>query len=192
MDNGQTIDGDFKVFPDGSSSFWVFCEMSKGGLTRVLNKVNFTSIFNKSWAEFKIGFGDYFDNYWLGLENMRTLVSAKPTKMRVECTNTVNTFFETEWVTIGTEAEKYQLFYGYYTVKNINLYSWVLQNGSYFTTYDNDNDQHTINCAAGHQGGWWFSGCFIFCGTCFKIPGAGHIRTSTGWVTCEKFQLLIN
>ena len=34
-------------------------------------------------------------------------------------------------------------------------------NGTFFSTYDNDNDIHsTLNCAYNHKGGWWFVGCF--------------------------------
>lgn len=28
-----------------------------------------------------------------------------------------------------------------------------------FSTFDADNDHHSVNCAATFLGGWWFGGC---------------------------------
>ena len=34
--------------------------------------------------------------------------------------------------------------------------------GMKFSTYDVDNDDHTIHCAVDYTGGWWYRGCYVF------------------------------
>ena len=36
----------------------------------------------------------------------------------------------------------------------------AIQNEMQFTTYDQDNDRLSINCAYRDRGGWWYNGCY--------------------------------
>ena len=41
--------------------------------------------------------------------------------------------------------------------------SKALQNGQYFSTKDQDNDDwNGVNCSLRDQGAWWLNGCIIF------------------------------
>ena len=190
--NGQKTDGIYKIYPDNWIPLSVYCELSQGGWTRVMNRNQNVVNFNKTWIEYRNGFGYFLTIYWLGLEHMRRLILVKPSKMRIECTNTVNYFFEFDWITIGTEAQKYQFHFGFYSVKNISeIYLFTNHNGSYFTTYDKDNDQNPGNCAFEHNGGWWFVSCFSFCFTC-KSANVGHFYyDSVGSTYCDYIKMSI-
>ena len=37
--------------------------------------------------------------------------------------------------------------------------SLTYHSGMPFSTYDNDNDNKTSNCAASHGGAWWYKSC---------------------------------
>ena len=192
MEIGYKTDGVYTIYPDNLNSISVYCEMSQGGWTRVVNRIDRNNNFKKSWAEFKSGFGDFSGNHWLGLENMRTIVQVKPTKVRFECTNTVNYFFELDWITIGSEAQKYQLFYGGYLTRNMSaINNLSAQNGTFFSAFDNDNDGYSgINCVDTYNGGWWYQTCIEFCITCNSTNGVGHFNLPTGWLFCDKSKML--
>ncbi len=59
---------------------------------------------------------------------------------------------------ISSEAEKYMFEYGSYigTIGDAMLRSQNMK----FSTYDNDNDVASWNCAYSWKGGWWHSQCF--------------------------------
>ena len=191
MEFGNTTDGVYTIYPDGLSPVKVFCEQS--GWTRVLNRIENALNFNKSWAEYKNGFGEILGNHWLGLEKMRDFISLKPTKMRFECTkNTFVILFMLDWVKIGTESEKYQLVFGNYTYRNFDpAVSFPSINGSNFSTYDKDQDTSSqVNCATEYNSGWWFRGCMSWCVTCFKTSEE-HILMKSGWVQYNQFKILL-
>ena len=58
---------------------------------------------------------------------------------------------------IGNEANKYKLLIGGYSGDAGD--SMAYHNGMKFTTYDNDNDRSSYNCANEHKSGWWYNGC---------------------------------
>ena len=57
---GLQKDGVYTIYPDEVNPITVYCEMNKGGWTRVMNRIENTNFFDKSWAEYKNGFGDFF------------------------------------------------------------------------------------------------------------------------------------
>ena len=49
----------------------VYCDMTGGGWTRIMNKVDAqTNDFDKTMEENKEGFGDLYGNQWLVLRNI--------------------------------------------------------------------------------------------------------------------------
>ena len=47
----------------------------------------------------------------------------------------------------------------------------LYHSGLMFTTYDQDNDQYSGNCALNYMGGWWMNACYYFCITCESNTG---------------------
>jgi len=138
---------------------------------------------NLTWDEYKVGFGSIDDNFWLGLEKMYLLTSSQTYRLRVELQHKVtNLWYSAEYWSfkIGDELnDKYRLEVFAYSGdagdalqyegdrNGIGTVGDYYHNGMMFTTYDQDNDNSIINCAAPRGGGWWFNWCTECCLTCY-------------------------
>ena len=136
---------------------------------RIDNKTSF----NQSWSVYRNGFGTYNRNYWMGLERMYQLTKGVPYRLRIEFlavnNNTNKTWFSSEYDTflMGSEAISYQINVTGYSGNapddplNLPASSGKSTNGMKFTTYDNDNDLNTGNCATAIflGSGWWYNRC---------------------------------
>ena len=60
---------------------------------------------------------------------------------------------------VGNTCSEYPLTIGGFA--GTTTYPFVTHplNGTRFSTHDNDNDEHSNNCAASHSNGWWFNSC---------------------------------
>ena len=92
---------------------------------------------------------------------MHQITKQKQYTLRVELTDWDDSvhFAEYAFFQIGNEASNYAI-----TLKDHsgNLPDALLANsqGTAFSTYDNDNDQHSTNCAANYRTGWWHTRCY--------------------------------
>ena len=60
---------------------------------------------------------------------------------------------------VGTEADGYSLnISGYEASSSAGLDKLQYHDKMKFSTYDQDNDVDTGNCASNHAGGWWYRG----------------------------------
>ena len=126
--------------------------------------------FNKSWAEYRNGFGNLKTNVWLGLDNIKRLTDTASYKLyiAVQCHDSDVTsgqsvrYAKYGTFGIGSEAMYYRLSVGSYDNSSTAGDSIsVRHNGKYFSTRDRDNDNSPPNCAGQYRSGWWFSvnGC---------------------------------
>ena len=161
----------------------VYCEMSNGGWTRIMNKATRNVIdFDKPWSTYRDGFGALDDNHWLGLHNMHMLTRLHNMTLRmVMYNNSTMTVSANNWIEYGefrllNEERNYELQLGKYLGGNVPDHS-DYHYGMAFSTRDKDNDlSRSSNCAATLYGGWWFNSCFYFCFTCEGSGIAGHYR----------------
>ena len=61
------LDGIYEIYADSTTMLRVYCEMFKGGWTRIMNRVDNSLSFNKSLNDYIVGFGPLKQNHWLGL-----------------------------------------------------------------------------------------------------------------------------
>ena len=104
----------------------------------IQQNVNGSDFFNRSWAEFKIGFNDSIGNYWLGNEllSQLTLNHRYKLKFDLQSRNTSNWYWaEYSTFRVLTEADNYELKVSGYS-GNAGYDSFSYQNGMMFTTYD--------------------------------------------------------
>ena len=101
-----------------------------------------SNFFNRSWAEFKVGFNDSSGNYWLGNELLSQLTLNGRYKLRFDLQSRSNSnWYYAEYNTfrVLTEANNYKLQVAGYSGNAGNAMSY--HDGMMFTTYDRDNDQ---------------------------------------------------
>jgi len=156
---------------------------------------------NRSWTEYKVGFGDPSGNYWLGNDLLGQLTANNRYKLRIDLQQSgTGNWYYAEYSTfrVLSEADNYTLQVGGFSgnASTDALVGW--HNGEMFTTFDRDNDRYSShNCAALRGGGFWWQSC----GGClvnaarstryFKwwlgLPGAGggDLQFTRMWLQCK-------
>ena len=166
FEHGFKKDGVYDVNINGKTTK-VFCDMTsnEGGWTVFQRRIDGAVNFNRSWEDYKNGFGSVNGEYWLGNKFIHQLSkSVSNTLVRIEGIDFQNNhkfiIFEKFW--IEDERNKYKLTTGTFKKgsQNLNPHDWKYGNGMYFTTYDRDNDMTGGNCAVIYSGGWWYKNCF--------------------------------
>ncbi|KAF4080959.1 hypothetical protein AMELA_G00155260 [Ameiurus melas] len=160
--------GVYKVTPDHrNGTFEVFCDMesSGGGWTVVQYRMNGSVNFNRTWADYKNGFGDLSGEFWLGNDRIHLLTRTKDMVLRIELEDFqgVCEYAKYDLFYVANEYLKYRL--------SISKYSGTAGNAlhidkdynhdqMFFTTWDRDNDLYSSgNCGAFYGSGWWFNAC---------------------------------
>ncbi|KAK6165553.1 hypothetical protein SNE40_022461 [Patella caerulea] len=167
----------------------VFCSIA--GRIAVVRRltVNVVTDFNRTWADYKKGFGRLPNEMWLGLDNLHYLTRQLRYRLITYIWIKNNTWFRGQHLNFMVSGEQSNYVMNYsramYNVNNTLGDSMADMNGQPFSTYDRDNDNATDrNCAAEYGGGYWFNAC----GQC--NPTGPIIRPDTGYrlnVTNEIF-----
>uniref|UniRef100_A0A8C3B148 Fibrinogen C-terminal domain-containing protein n=1 Tax=Cyclopterus lumpus TaxID=8103 RepID=A0A8C3B148_CYCLU len=165
------------LLPQASSGvYWIqplFCEMRQDGGWTVLQRRSGGAVsFDRKWAAYKMGFGNYSEDFWLGLKMVSSLTKTK---------------------TLGGEREAFKLHVGEYRGDAGDAirgaYSGIDQNGFGFSTADQDNDGcHPCifgdiaqnACTSSDTGGWWYSSCGSASLNGEWHPDGDHIFQSSG------------
>ena len=124
---------------------------------------------DKGWQDYKRGFGDYLDNYWMGLEKIHEITSSGSYELFIGFTrsNYPTPVFWKHAIYTGFSVESedtyYKMTYNTYKEGTVSANRLDMHNNQPFTTYDSDNDGvDDVNCAESedglHFGGWWFGG----------------------------------
>jgi angiopoietin 2 len=136
----------------------------------VQQHVGGTAAFQRTWAEFKAGFGAEDGDYWIGNDRLHELTANGGFKMRFDVQSKNNDqwyWAEYTTFTVGDEASGYVLQIGGYSgnafdAMNGNELTQRNLNGMKFSTKDRDNDKRSSqNCADRDQtkGGFWHNDC---------------------------------
>ena len=126
----------------------------------IQQNVDGSNFFNRSWMEFKVGFGDESGNYWLGNDLLSQLTLTGRYKLRFDLHSRSNGswyYAEYSTFTVLSEAEKYRMRVTGFSGNAGDAFS--SHSGMMFSTYDSDNDDASYNCAAKRGGGFWYWNC---------------------------------
>ncbi|XP_026843128.1 fibrinogen-like protein 1 [Drosophila persimilis] len=144
----------------GTGPFLVPCNssVSGSGWTVIQRRVNGNENFNRTWNDYKLGFGDLRENFFLGLEKIHLMTLSQSHELYVQLGN-VNggtRYARYDDFKIGSEEEGYKL-------KSLGKYSGTAGDSltednlnMKFSTWDHNNG--TI-CPKYYGSGWWFGHC---------------------------------
>ncbi|XP_062595688.1 fibrinogen-like protein A, partial [Saccostrea cucullata] len=147
----------------GGQQFSTHCMNTAGHIwTMIQRRVNGSVNFFRGWTEYKTGFGDLDSEFWIGLDNIRLLVTNGYTVLRVELEyGTESKYAEYSRFSIAGEGDNYRLQILGYSGTAGDGFSCVHQychNGAQFSTFDKDNDLNpSLNEADKWRGAWWYS-----------------------------------
>uniref|UniRef100_A0A3Q1K2W7 Fibrinogen-like protein 1 n=2 Tax=Anabas testudineus TaxID=64144 RepID=A0A3Q1K2W7_ANATE len=175
--SGSNSSGFYRIRPHGSSSpVRAYCDMSDGGgWTVIQRRINGVERFNRSWVEYKDGFGDMnaeLGEFWLGNDNLHYITTQGNYSVRInlEDFDGSQRYAEYKNFKVADEKDHYRLTFGDYAgtagdALSGNYYvgvsEWASHHGIKFSTYDQDNDNYKGNCAEEDKGGWWFNKCHL-------------------------------
>uniref|UniRef100_A0A182MDG0 Fibrinogen C-terminal domain-containing protein n=1 Tax=Anopheles culicifacies TaxID=139723 RepID=A0A182MDG0_9DIPT len=140
----------------------VLCDQDfdKGGWIVIQNRFDGSTNFYRNWQEYKNGFGNLEQEFWLGLDRIYQLTVSRPHELVVllEDFEGNKTFAKYDKFEIGDEKKKYK-------ITKLGEYSGTAGDslgsvrGMQFSTFDANNDAWGGNCASALTGAWWYNTC---------------------------------
>ena len=165
-EQGQTQSGVYTIQPDSEPAFQAYCDMNTdgGGWTVFQRRQDGSQDFYLYWTDYENGFGNYSNEFWLGLSQIHRLTaSTARTELRVDLEDFSSNTGYAQYTDfgIGDASSNYTLTVaGYSGTAGDSLTSH--HSNQPFTTRDRDNDNHGagVNCAQQHTGAWWYNACY--------------------------------
>ncbi|KAM5148287.1 tenascin-R [Mantella aurantiaca] len=160
--NGDTQSGVYTVYINGDQSLSVpvFCDMTTdgGGWVVFQRRQNGLTDFFRKWSDYRVGFGNLEDEFWLGLDTLHQLTSQGRYELRIDMRDgQENVYAYYNKFYVGDPRSMYKLRIGDYNGTSGD--SLTYHQGRPFSTKDRDNDVAVTNCASSYKGAWWYKNC---------------------------------
>ncbi|BFZ20965.1 hypothetical protein BsWGS_24003 [Bradybaena similaris] len=134
-------------------------ETDGGGWVVIQRRTKGDVDFYRGWEDYKNGFGTPDTDYWIGLEVIHNLTSQGYSQLRFDLQYNGQNYSENySHFTVDDELSKYQLSVGEYNGTAGD--SFTYHSDQKFSTYDNENDVLSLNCATRYRGAWWYRYCY--------------------------------
>uniref|UniRef100_A0A8C7F4V9 Si:ch211-157b11.8 n=1 Tax=Oncorhynchus kisutch TaxID=8019 RepID=A0A8C7F4V9_ONCKI len=162
---GIKENGIYTIQPDPRRPAECDMDTAGGGWTVFQRRRDGSVDFNRTWQEYREGFGSPQGEYWLGNAALHALTNTGQHLLRIQLEDwhqqkrqaTYNTF------RVAAEAQRYRLTAREYSGDAGNALSYSKRynhDGRAFSTNDRDHDRYTSgNCAEYYGAGWWFDAC---------------------------------
>ncbi|XP_001870748.2 ficolin-1 [Culex quinquefasciatus] len=142
----------------------VYCEMDSfdGDWLVIQQRVDYTLSFNRSWAEYRDGFGTVGkeSEFWLGLEAVHQITKDGSCELAVDLKDQSGHYQYARYSSFGLAGEdhRYRLTVGGYS--GTAFYNFVKLNNYSFMTYDFGSDIIDQKICYLHlSSGWWYCNC---------------------------------
>ena len=136
-------------------------ETDGGGWTVFQRRQDGSVDFYRDWADYVEGFGDLDGEFWLGLDKIHRLTDAFASNtLRIDLKDFEDEERYAKYSTFDVKGsdENYKLLVGGYSGDAEDSMT-VWHNDMDFSTKNNDNDEHSGNCAEVYKGAWWYNRC---------------------------------
>ncbi|XP_048842303.1 angiopoietin-related protein 7-like [Brienomyrus brachyistius] len=158
--DGIRRSGVYTVVPSmGAWPVEVFCDMDTagGGWTVIQRRLGGSVSFERSWQEYKLGFGDLHSDFWLGNEHIHTLSRQGGYALRIELEDWSSERKHATYESFSLDGEEtqYRLHVSGFSGTVKDSFGWY-HNMHAFSTPDIGNI-----CAQISRGGWWYHRCFL-------------------------------
>ncbi|XP_055925357.1 techylectin-5A-like [Argiope bruennichi] len=199
LENGERKSGVYKIWPRHrifeGKPLSVYCDMETdgGGWTVIQRRGNFSNKidFYRNWHDYKYGFGNITEEFWIGNENIYALTNQGNYFMRfdIETVNRERSFaiYSSFWV--ENESADYMLHFGNYSGTAGDGISTL--RGMKFSTKDKRNDIWTDACTTVKQGGWWYSACGGSNPNGINLPEGKNDGKYMNWEPVTKYDSLL-
>uniref|UniRef100_A0A8C6GPG0 Tenascin-R n=1 Tax=Mus spicilegus TaxID=10103 RepID=A0A8C6GPG0_MUSSI len=160
--NGDTLSGVYTIFLNGelSHKLQVYCDMTTdgGGWIVFQRRQNGQTDFFRKWADYRVGFGNLEDEFWLGLDNIHRITAQGRYELRVDMRDGQEAVFAYyDKFAVEDSRSLYKIRIGSYNGTAGDSLSY--HQGRPFSTEDRDNDVAVTNCAMSYKGAWWYKNC---------------------------------
>lgn len=142
-----------------------YCDMTTdgGGWIVVARRSGGRRSFDKTWKQFKRGFGPIDRDFWIGLDSLFRLTRFT-TEMRIDFVHENGSQFYAHYnyFSVGQESINYKLTIEGYNPSKSNIFdAFSEHNGASFSTKDRNNlEDQTSSCrnvmTLRGDGGWWY------------------------------------
>nr|XP_046264236.1 tenascin-R isoform X4 [Scatophagus argus] len=160
--NGETLSGVYTIYinRDPSQGVQVYCDMitDEGGWIVFQRRQNGLTDFSRKWSDYRVGFGNLEDEFWLGLDNIQRIAAQGRYELRIDMKDGQESVYANyDKFSIGDARNLYKLRIGEYNGTAGDSLSY--HQGRPFSTKDRDNDIAVTNCALSYKGAWWYKNC---------------------------------
>ena len=139
----------------------VYCEFTADNKawTYIQQRQSGQLSFATTWEQYKQGFGDPRDEFWIGNDNLHCLTTQDQYVLHIDMVDLSNRSWQVEYgiFRIDEEATNYKLHIDGYSGNATD--SFMYSKGMAFSTIDRDNDVSSTHCAKFYTAGWWYKHC---------------------------------
>nr|XP_034317166.1 ficolin-2-like [Crassostrea gigas] len=161
--------------------------------------------FYRTWTEYKNGFGNLGSEFWLGNDKLHNLLSQGTYEMRMDMEDFDN---QTRYVkyssfNVGNESSKYTVTLSGFSGDVDDCFTSTTLNNPInnmkFSTWDDDNDLRSGNCAFSQNSGWWHKSCscsnpnglYLRGETSLRNEGLTYVPWRSGLYSLKVTQLMV-
>ncbi|KAL6490212.1 hypothetical protein MHYP_G00005570 [Metynnis hypsauchen] len=160
--NGELLNGVYTIYinRDFSQGIQVYCDMTTdgGGWIVFQRRQNGLTDFFRKWSDYRTGFGNLEDEFWLGLDNIQKISAQGRYELRIDMRDGQEAVYANyDRFSIGDARSLYKLRIGEYNGTAGDSLNY--HQGRPFSTTDRDNDIAVTNCALSYKGAWWYKNC---------------------------------
>jgi len=170
LNGGFTESGLYDIYPsypETTEPMEVYCdqETDGGGWIVFQRRTDGSQSFEKTWDEYRQGFGDLSNEFWLGNDNLVLLTrplesQSGDVELRVDIRDWDDNTAFAQYETFAVQGDLYTLTAEDYLESSTAGNPLDYHTSMHFTTKDNDNDRASGgNCAVWMRGGWWHNYC---------------------------------